>query len=139
MIYLNQFSGAFTFKNNILVDTVGSGYICPYGNTPSPIYSSNNLWWSTGSDESSLVPSWDTAWAHQYANPLFTNAGANNFTLQSGSPAIDNGYNASAVLTRDILDISRPQGSAFDIGAYEYSSGASNTTPPASPAGLTVY
>jgi parallel beta-helix repeat protein len=52
-------------------------------------------------------------------NPLFTNAGANDFTLQAGSAAIDTGVTLSSVTT-DKLGVARPQGSAYDIGAYEF-------------------
>jgi hypothetical protein len=52
-------------------------------------------------------------------DPKFVNASANNFTLQATSPAIDAGIALSAVPT-DLNRISRPQGSRYDIGAYEY-------------------
>ena len=39
-------------------------------------------------------------------------------SLVPGSPAIDGGTVSGT--TRDILGVSRPKGSAFDIGAYEY-------------------
>lgn len=58
-------------------------------------------------------------------NPLFTNPGAGNFTLQAGSPAIDHGVNLGSPYNTDYAGISRPQGAGWDIGAYEY------VTPPA--------
>jgi hypothetical protein len=42
-----------------------------------------------------------------------------DFSLQSSSPAIDRGVTISG-LTRDYNGTARPQGGAFDIGAYEY-------------------
>ena len=51
--------------------------------------------------------------------PLFTNAGAADFTLQAGSPAIDAGMALSAVTT-DLRGLSRLQKAAYDIGAYMY-------------------
>ncbi len=53
-------------------------------------------------------------------NPLFTNAAADDFTLQSGSDAIDSGTTLAEVQD-DFLGISRPQplGASYDIGAYE--------------------
>jgi hypothetical protein len=39
--------------------------------------------------------------------------------VQAGSPAIDTGVTL-AVVTTDIEGTSRPQGSSYDIGAYEY-------------------
>jgi hypothetical protein len=38
--------------------------------------------------------------------------------LTVGSPAIDAG--TTNAYTTDILGVTRPQGSAFDIGAYEF-------------------
>ena len=64
------------------------------------------------------------------ADPLFVDAANNNFSLQPESPAIDAGI-ASEVcqtffdlyginISKDFIGNSRPQGSAWDIGAYEY-------------------
>ncbi len=48
----------------------------------------------------------------------FVNAAANDYRLASGSLAIDTGVAITAVTTnRD--GVSRPQGSAHDVGAYE--------------------
>jgi hypothetical protein len=52
-------------------------------------------------------------------NPLFVNAATSDFHLQSGSPAIDTGTNLSTVTT-DFAGLARPQGAAYDEGAYEY-------------------
>lgn len=53
-------------------------------------------------------------------DPLFNNVSSYDFTLQSGSPAIDAGVTLGTPYNVDILGISRPQGSAYDIGAFEY-------------------
>ena len=53
------------------------------------------------------------------ANPLFVNAGLGDFHLQSGSPAIDAGVTVS-VASPDLAGTPRPQGSAYDLGAYEF-------------------
>jgi len=71
-------------------------------------------------------------------NPLFTDYATHNFTLQTTSPARDTGITISSFAV-DKNKVSRPQGSAWDIGAYEYFSGAPiDTTPPANPTGLSV-
>jgi hypothetical protein len=55
-------------------------------------------------------------------DPLFVNRSVNNYTLQSGSPAIDAGRPIDAWVTpKDRNGISRPQGRTWDIGAHEYS------------------
>ena len=52
-------------------------------------------------------------------DPKFVDASTYNFCLQSNSPAIDKGIVTDAPLY-DQDKRGRPQGSAFDIGAYEY-------------------
>lgn len=60
---------------------------------------------------------------------LFVNPGT-DWRLKSGSPAIDAGTNTSGYgVSSDINGISRPQGSAFDVGAYEFLSGQSAASP----------
>jgi len=54
-------------------------------------------------------------------NPLFVDAANNNFQLQAGSQAIDTGTTLSAPYNTAIDLTPRPQGKAFDIGAYEAS------------------
>src|SRR5207302_750960 len=49
----------------------------------------------------------------------FVNAAANDFHLQAGSPAIDAGITLAQVPV-DADGVSRPQGKAYDIGAYEF-------------------
>jgi hypothetical protein len=53
------------------------------------------------------------------ADPQFVSAGSYNFHLQSASPARDAGLTIGEV-TRDYEYNPRPQGSGYDIGAYEY-------------------
>ena len=52
-------------------------------------------------------------------DPRFVNAAEGDYSLRSDSPAIDQGVTLSAVKT-DFDGKSRPQGSAYDIGAYEF-------------------
>jgi len=52
-------------------------------------------------------------------DPLFDDVENNDFHLQSDSPAIDAGIEVEAV-TVDFETVPRPQGSAYDIGPYEF-------------------
>lgn len=52
-------------------------------------------------------------------NPGFTNAGAADFTIGSGSAAKDTGATLASVTT-DFIGTARPQNSLYDIGAYEF-------------------
>ncbi len=51
-------------------------------------------------------------------DPMFVDAGSDDYHLQAGSPAIDAGMDAG--VTYDAEDHPRPQGGGFDIGAYEF-------------------
>ena len=50
--------------------------------------------------------------------PIFNNISERDFSSKDGSVAIDNGF-LTHVYDVDINNTSRPQGSAYDIGAYE--------------------
>ena len=69
-------------------------------------------------------------------DPHFENAGAANFKLLTDSPAKDTGITLASVPT-DKDGVSRPQGPAYDIGAYEFVSGG--PTPPNPPTGNPIY
>ena len=56
--------------------------------------------------------------ANLLANPAFVDAAALNFHIAPSSPAIDTGVTIPQV-TMDFDSVSRPQGRAYDIGAYE--------------------
>jgi len=66
-------------------------------------------------------------------NPFLTE----DYKLQPNSQYINAGINLSSYFVTDKDGISHPQGSAWDIGAYEYV-GAPDTTPPAAPTGLSI-
>ncbi|MGV8086226.1 MAG: choice-of-anchor Q domain-containing protein [Candidatus Woesearchaeota archaeon] len=105
-----------TLYNNIFYNNV-SGHSELSGNGDHLVASDYNLFntaFSTGFDSNSIQ-----------ADPLFVNPTIYDFSLQSNSPAVNNGTNVG--LTRDIIGTLVPQGSAPDIGAYEYIQ--SNNTP----------
>ncbi|KAB8151247.1 DUF5123 domain-containing protein, partial [Kordia sp. TARA_039_SRF] len=56
------------------------------------------------------------------ADPLFTDSNMDDFTLQSGSPAIDSGNNSQvpAGITADLLFNQRIHNTTVDMGVYEF-------------------
>ncbi len=119
---VNNFDGTADMYNNIIIDTNGFNYV-PATYQRAPNNYENNIWYSTNVS-SPVLPSWDLTAISQ--DPLFTSPSTNDFTLQYSSPAIDAGT-ALASVPDDFLGISRPQGSAYDIGAFEYVSAAEET------------
>jgi hypothetical protein len=75
---------------------------------------------NTGQDKNSLT----ATSAQLFVSPSWTAANG-NYQLLSTSPAIDKGlatFQGAAAPATDILGNSRPSGSAYDIGAYEFQS-----------------
>lgn len=68
-------------------------------------------------DHSCLV--WGAAPAGNISgDPQFVDPEAGDFRLRNGSPCIDTGT-AEGAPDRDILNVPRPQGTGYDMGAYE--------------------
>lgn len=109
-IALDENASNTEVRNNIVYGSGGSDFVNRGANTGE----SNNLF---GVD------------------PQFVGASANNFQLRPSSPAIDAGTRLSLVIS-DFSAITRPQGSAYDIGAYEF--GAQRAAEPRAPANLRV-
>jgi hypothetical protein len=69
---------------------------------------------------------------------LSSNPFVYDFHLASGDTTLkDAGTPMASYFTTDKDGVTRPQGSAWDIGGYEYVGGG-DTTPPAAPTGLAV-
>jgi hypothetical protein len=51
----------------------------------------------------------------------FVNPGSGNYQLQESSPAVDKGMSFGTIFNFDLMRTPRPQGTSFDIGAYEFS------------------
>jgi len=117
-----QSSGTFNLKNNIFYsknDVYAGTYMSSFPN--NRIISDHDLWYGNGAPPSSSQITVTNAFN---VDPQFVNAAASDFHLQSTSPAIDTGTSAvSSVVTKDYDFTLRPQGSSYDIGAYEYVSG----------------
>lgn len=77
-------------------------------------------WFSTDIDGS------ETNGVDGNADDPFTDYASNDFTLSAGSTPIDAGSTLGGIYSTDYLDVSRPSGSSYDIGAYEYVSGGGN-------------
>ena len=79
----------------------------------------NNLPCNGASISSSNISgeSWLTQENPQFVDPTNVTLGNRDYSLNMGSPAIDAGNNLYAT-ANDINDISRPQGSSSDLGAY---------------------
>jgi len=97
--------------NNIIYST-GDPYIASESGS---LASANhrNCWFGNGG-----APAWDTGAIN--LDPQFVAAASNNLQLRQGSPCINGGRDVSSVVTRDLLGVTRPQGSAHDLGVYEF-------------------
>ncbi len=132
------------------------GNIGVYDSAPATTTADYNLVWQSGagaeytwggtaySSQQSLTAATGQEANGLFLDPKFANAGAGNFQLTAGSPAIDSADSTvSGEQTTDILGNPRvddpatvnskanPQGSFYDRGAYEYQGGGGGTqTPP---------
>jgi len=118
-------------KNNIFYNA-GSDYWASAG---SSFEASNNLIYHNNKTVN------QSSYPNDIVNqdPLFVDPANYNFHLQTNSPAINKGITISG-FSYDKDGISRPQGSNWDIGAYEYVETAPqpDTTPPAAPRNVTI-
>jgi len=80
-------------------------------NPAATIVSENNMLWGCRNREYSPTDF--------VAEPQFADPDNGDFRLKPGSPGIDAGVAIEAVKT-DLRGVARPQGAAYDIGAYEF-------------------
>jgi len=129
-----------TIENNIIsnINTADSDYHMIYTGSVGLGQSSirNNLLYQAGMAVQNVMGV-GTCTNCLESDPLFTTAGS-DFTLQSSSPAKNAGSTQvfstfqslySLDISRDIASTTRPRGSAWDIGAYEYIESADVTAP----------
>jgi hypothetical protein len=124
-IYLTNTTNAKIQDNIFAYQENGIGSIWPDSTSKASLVAGYNCVYRAGG-KPSRPPDPGDVWN---VNPLFVNESSKDFHLQSTSPCIDKG--ASVGVTNDFDGVSRPQGTGYDIGAYEYTSGAS--TPIISP------
>ena len=127
------------------------GNIGVYDSAPASTTANDNLVWQSGSSpkytwngvvyntQAALTTATGQEANGIFSDPQFANAGAANFQLTQGSPAIDSANAAaSGEQSTDILGNSRvddpsvsntgnPAGSYYDRGAYEYQGGGGGT------------
>ncbi|MBI3148378.1 MAG: right-handed parallel beta-helix repeat-containing protein, partial [Betaproteobacteria bacterium] len=119
----NYDSNSLTLINTIIANGSGGGDCVNDSGASLNASSKNNLIEDSGSDACWLVDSsnGNIIGSDPNLGPLTHNS--NNtawwFPLLTGSPAIDAGTSEGAPAT-DQRGVSRPQGIAYDIGAYEY-------------------
>jgi len=93
-----------------------------WGNTPDAVSNSSSS--STPTITYSDVSGGYSGTGNIDADPLFADAAGEDLSLSTDSPCIDTGTDTSDVsyggVTDDILTIFRPQGEAYDMGAYEF-------------------
>jgi hypothetical protein len=129
LVKVNDGSGGFahgddypikTLKvmNNIFYEATNGAH-----KTGDAFENSHNLYYNThwpinlGSDEKPWYINVGAEQAAISADPMFTA----DYHLQAGSPAIDKGVLVDVATDKD--GVVRPQGTASDIGAYEYATG----------------
>ncbi|KKT13412.1 MAG: hypothetical protein UV94_C0033G0003, partial [Parcubacteria group bacterium GW2011_GWC1_43_30] len=106
-------------KNNIVYQNTGGDIVDVNGQGGTEVFS-NNLCTQV------------SAKCAVAGDPKFVNPASGDFHLQSTSPAINAGVNLGSPYDKDFDGVSRPQGSAYDIGAYEYG-GTVSPTPISTP------
>ena len=101
-------------RNNIMYQIGSEPFGSGGGWNSTYVSGSNNVVFSTGSP--GAIPTFLTG--NIRLDPRFANLSAFDFHLTAPSPAIDAGVTTNAAT--DLDGITRPQGAAFDIGAYEF-------------------
>lgn len=79
----------------------------------------NNIVWGNTVSQITDTGTNSTLRGNVTTDPNFVNAAGGDFHLQAGSPAIDAGVTLSEVLV-DMAGGTRPSGSAYDAGAFEF-------------------
>jgi len=112
-------------RNNVVYQNNGQPYLTSdAGCKEIQSGSTNNDWFGNGG-----APACSGLSGSKNLDPKFSSLTTPDFHLQSGSPMIDAGVTISS-LKMDHDGIGRPQGAAYDIGAYEFNQGSTPPPPP---------
>jgi hypothetical protein len=142
-IYLNVLS-TYKAKNNLVINcgtlvNVGASFAASGLDYNVYATSTGSLLWRQGASYYTTFANWRSA-TGQDANAQYTSGSAGldgSYKPQAGSIAIDAGTNLSGLgitaLNSDKDGLSRPQGSAWDAGAYEFDQGGAGSPPPDPP------
>lgn len=130
---VNVFAGSTgtvtaTLENNLFADNVLNCLVDSDGGTVSLTSAGHNLADDTSCGLTATGDQQGVSGLTSTLGPLQDNGGPTpTMALLTGSPAIDAGATIGAITT-DQRGFARPQGSAYDIGAFEF--GASNNPDP---------
>lgn len=140
--------GGHTIFNNILLTenpAVGSLCVSSLQNLKSSNNALVNRFSADGEATLDTLSQWqqrgfDTTSFLSTPSHIFVNALESNYQPSSSAAVVDNGlssYNGIIAPSKDVSNLSRPQGAKHDIGAYELKA-ASNSVPPAAPLNLKI-
>jgi IPT/TIG domain len=125
-------------RNNVADQNPGEIYV---DGSVGQIRGDHNLWFGVGTGPTQTT-------SNLNADPQFVNRNGGDLHLNTTSPAKDAGVtvvpansfvpNPGANQVRDKDGTLRPQGPAFDLGAYELIVGGTTTTPPNAPPNVSV-
>jgi hypothetical protein len=108
--------------NNIFYGSAGQQFF--YVESGGTMTSDHDLFFSAGGATAIPGGSGLTVTNPVTGDPRYVSPGSSDFHLQSTSPAINAGTNTvNSIVTKDYDGLPRPQGSQYDIGAFEYSTG----------------
>jgi len=113
------FAGVVTVQNNAILNS-NSGR------------AQTSMSGTIASDHNAFAGTWGgtcTSCVPELASAAFTNVGTGDFTLPSTSLLIDKGTTIAS-FSDDYRNTLRPQGLAWDVGAYEFTIGPQTPSPP---------
>jgi parallel beta-helix repeat protein len=118
-IRLNTDSDGALIYNNTVTDDAGKGiWINSAGCSAAELI--NNIVYNNGSQITDAGTGTVNTTNLTDSDPQFTDAASDDYTIPETSPATDQGTSTSPTVTDDLLGVARPEGPAYDIGAYEY-------------------